>query len=218
MDDTGFLPLRSAELTSNVARRFLQLRALMDDLQKRLFTLGVATKDPTKSKSVEWWPILLASRRAYLRFWPSGWADHRETPLWLAFPRTDGNLLSAQQADRLRSLQGETPARLIVTQEYWLVPLYPLMGAERDDVLDDLVRQVETVRTLIQGVGVGAVSFVGTASAVGAVGAVGESGAQPAAAPLASLDALGATAAEEPFTATFSAPVLAAETESRPND
>lgn len=88
MDTTGFLPLKSADLNSTVGRRHIELRLLLDDLQKRLPHSGAASKVPGAVKSVEWWPILLSQRRAYLRFWVHGWATHRQTPCWLVFPKT----------------------------------------------------------------------------------------------------------------------------------
>lgn len=149
MDTTGFLPLQSADLNSTVGRRHIELRLLLDDLQKRLLHSGAVAKIPGAVKSVEWWPMLLAQRRAYLRFWVHGWATHRQTPCWLVFPKVGDNLLNQEELDRVQRLSRETPARLLADREYWFVPLFPKIGAERDAVLQDLQEQVKAVAALI---------------------------------------------------------------------
>jgi hypothetical protein len=145
MDTTGFLPLKSSDLNSTVGRRHLELRMLLDDLHKRLMHSGVASKNPGTVKSGDWWPMLLAQRRAYLRFWVQGWATHRQTPCWLVFPKTGDNLLSAEELNCLQRLAHETPSRLVSDREYWFVPLFPTIGIERDGVIADLHAQVAAV-------------------------------------------------------------------------
>lgn len=149
MDSTSFLPIKPEELTSVVGRRHIQLRLLLDDLQKQLFNSTVATRDPGKIKSAEWWPLLINDKRAYLRFWVQGWASHRETPCWLAFPKVGDRLLDEQQRSSLGRLAHEEPSRLVDDDEYWMVPLFPRIGAERHDVMDDLLEQVRGVAALI---------------------------------------------------------------------
>lgn len=149
MDSTSFLPLKATELTSAVGRRHIQLRLLLDELQKRLFSEAVATRNPGTIKSVEWWPLLLKEKRAYLRFWVQGWAAHRETPCWLAFPKAGDRLLDEQQRSRLERLRHDEPARLLDDAEYWMVPLFPRLAAERHDVLSDMLRQVREVAELL---------------------------------------------------------------------
>jgi len=149
MDTTGFLPLKSSDLNSTVGRRHIEFRLLLDDLQKRLLLKGVAAKNPGTVKSGDWWPMLLAERRAYLRFWVQGWATHRQTPCWLVFPKTGDNLLSEGELNRLHRLSRETPPRLVADREYWFVPLFPKTGVERDAVLHDLQAQVSVVGTLL---------------------------------------------------------------------
>jgi len=151
MDTTGFLPLKSSDLNSTVGRRHIELRLLLDDLQKRLVHTGVAAKNPGTVKSGDWWPMLLAERRAYLRFWVQGWAMHRQTPCWLVFPKAGDNLMSEEELSRLQRLFRETPARLVADREYWFVPLFPKLGAERDAVLQDLLLQVSSVGKLLAG-------------------------------------------------------------------
>ncbi|VVD29248.1 hypothetical protein [Paraburkholderia dioscoreae] len=149
MDVSGFLPLTATEMTCAVGRRYAQLRLLLDDLQQRLFAAGVATKNPGTIKSTEWWPLLLSDARAYLRFWIQGWSTHRETPCWLAIPRSGERLLNADQFARIERLDHEHPSRLIKESDYWLVPLYPKLGVERHDVLLDMLEQVRGVADLI---------------------------------------------------------------------
>ncbi|RKR45957.1 hypothetical protein [Paraburkholderia sp. BL17N1] len=150
MDTTAFLPLKASELTSAIGRRAFQFQNLFADLRERLLNTGVATKYVGSNRSAEWLPLLLNGERAYLRFWLEGWAEHRETPLWLAFPKTgELPLLAADQIDRLQALERERPPRLIDDAEYRMVPLYPKLHAERLDVLDDLIAQVRAVAQLI---------------------------------------------------------------------
>lgn len=106
MDTTGFLPLRSSDLNSTVGRRHVELKMLLDDLQKRLLHSGVAAKNPGTMKSGDWWPMLLVQRRAFLRL--QGWATHRPTPCWLVFPKTGDNLLDQDELNRLQRLARES--------------------------------------------------------------------------------------------------------------
>lgn len=145
MDTTGFLPLKSSDLNSTVGRRHIELRMLLDDLQKRLLHSGAVAKNPGTVKSGDWWPMLVAQRRAYLRFWVQGWSAYRQTPCWLVFPKSGDNLLNTDEMARLQRLAHEVPARLIADREYWSVPLFPRIGVERDAVLADLHVQVEAV-------------------------------------------------------------------------
>ncbi|ABO55095.1 hypothetical protein LA345_13135 [Burkholderia vietnamiensis] len=149
MDSTSFLPLKASELTSAIGRRHIQLRLLLGELQKTLFTEEVATRNPGTVKSSEWWPLLLNEKRAYLRFWVQGWAAHRETPCWLAFPKVGDLLLDEPQRSKLGRLAHEEPSRLVDDTDYWMVPLYPLLAAERHDVLTDLLGQVRKVAALL---------------------------------------------------------------------
>lgn len=125
------------------------MRLLLDDLQKKLLHSGVAAKLPGTVKAVEWWPLLLAESRAYLRFWVHGWSVHRQTPLWLVFPKSGDRLLSQEAVTRLQRLAREAPARLVADREYWFVPLFPRIGAERNVVLEGLEIQVAAIGDLI---------------------------------------------------------------------
>jgi hypothetical protein len=69
--------------------------------------------------------------------------------LWLVFPKSGDRLLTQEAVNRLQRLARETPPRLVADREYWLIPLFPRIGAERDVVLEDLKKQVAAIGSLI---------------------------------------------------------------------
>ncbi|PRZ56362.1 hypothetical protein BX589_10112 [Paraburkholderia fungorum] len=180
MDETGFLPLRSSEMSSEVGLRIVQLQDVFVDLLNRLFARGIASKQPKLKNSNDWRPIRVGRRRAYLRFWFGGWATHRATPFWLAFPRTGDDLLDAEQWALLARLETQTPPGIVKEDSHWMLPLHLPLGVERSDVLDALFDQVRAGVDrlgLLEEAPAGIVPTNGSAASVPALDAAAEVGA-----------------------------------------
>lgn len=152
MDADAFLPLRSEELSPAVAQRIVHFVQIVDELRDRLIGAGWCTRDGLRQSSGpgrHGHYLLLDGCGVYLHMDAQKWFRLAETPLWLSVHGRAWKDSWRLELGRLAPLAHATPPRLFETDEPPVVPLYPRLNAEKDEVLDDLMAQVGEVRTLL---------------------------------------------------------------------
>jgi hypothetical protein len=153
LDSDAFLPLSAEDLTAMIPRRLSQLLGLADDLavvcERR--GIGQITEGARDDGPGSYSRSLRVGRATFVLTWSVPlWATLRETPFWLRIVPASAAAATVIEA-RLRPLSNEVPPRLLRASPtgHPLVPLFPLVGAERDAVLHDLMGQVEEVARLL---------------------------------------------------------------------
>jgi hypothetical protein len=159
MDAIAFLPLSSQALTPHNGTRLIQFCQLVDELISNL--LNKAGKEcgftPVKGNISTAWgsdelyhggTIAIHNCPCFIHFNAKYWSTLRGTPLWMSITGSDGKASQAIK-DLLSSMEKETPSRLIYVDEKLLVPLYLTLGAEKGQVIDDLVSQVKEIAKLM---------------------------------------------------------------------
>jgi hypothetical protein len=151
MDTDAFLPLRPEELTSNLGQRVYQFCDLADAILNRLVTGRFANVNGFKSVGGKgWYGKYLRARGhgAMLYFDAQQWGAHGGSPLWLALygrelqPCTD-------EPNYLRAA-GIT---FHMHNGHCMVPIMLLEGAERDEVIDHALAQVQRVMLAVPDLG-----------------------------------------------------------------
>jgi hypothetical protein len=153
IDSDAFLPLTADELAAVTPRRLGQLFDLIDGLADACVErgLGRGHRSPTEADAGTFGRTLRAGNYVFLlQLNVSLWATQRETPFWLRISGARRDSTPAAER-RLTSLSYEVPPRLLrdPATGALLVPLFPLLGTERDAVLADLADQVEDVARLL---------------------------------------------------------------------
>lgn len=157
MDESAFLPLNSQDLTSNIGQRINQYCDLIDDVIIKLRSEGFISteKKPARSSRNTYIRHFLTkkinqTRGCNLEFNPTYWHELRLTPIWLIIKLVSQEdekkwVYDAQAKRKLVSLEMETPPRLIHKGEALLIPIFLKTGAEKPDVIMDILDQVKTV-------------------------------------------------------------------------
>jgi hypothetical protein len=149
MDSHAFLPLSSAELTSNTGARIVQYCEIVDEATREAVAAGFASTEGlsyTRGAAYYGRYLLLAGNQCLLHFSGELWGRLRATPLWL---RIDHLQSKPWIKDALASLEREQPPRLISHGGYLLVPIELLTGAEKQAVVSDVSEQMEKVAKLL---------------------------------------------------------------------
>jgi hypothetical protein len=82
-------------------------------------------------------------------FYAHGWANYRDTPLWL-WVKDHNWHNTADLRTALLPLEREVPSRLIVDPKGdLLVPIFLPTGAERDAIISSVARQIRQVAALL---------------------------------------------------------------------
>ena len=155
MDSAAFLPLRSEELAPERGRRVGQFCQLVDDVVQRLEAEGLAqTKGLRSAGSIGRYGRYFRFRGQglYLYFTAWGWSGDRPTPLWLKLWGADWTSAwsdGLKLRDHVASLEAQTPPRIVYRDTYLGAPLSLLLGVEKDEVVEDLVRQIRDVLLLL---------------------------------------------------------------------
>jgi len=155
MDSEGFLPLRGEELTTASPRRVLQLGPLVDNLVLLAQGHGCDTHGLRPAATAGGFGRYMRLTRNDVGLYVSvdyrKWAELASTPLWLRITGP-GWKPSPLLRDVLHPLEQSTPSRLFTDPDdptQLAVPLFPLLGVERDRVMADLGDQlVEVLRLL----------------------------------------------------------------------
>jgi hypothetical protein len=153
LDSDAFLPLSADEMTAITPRRLGQCFEMVDRIADALVErgLGRGHRSPTEVDAGIFGGILHSGSFLFLiQLNVSLWATQRETPFWLRVSGVRPDATAAAER-RLTSLSYEIPPRLLrdPATGALLVPLFPLLGAERDAVVDDLADQVDDVARLL---------------------------------------------------------------------
>ena len=151
MDQDAFLPIRSEELTSNIAKRILQYCDLVDEVTEMLVNSGEAsTKGLTKTS----WSgatgryMVIHNHGCLLHFNSQLWRDFGGTPIWFQIQRsgTGKNWSFASGAKtKLIKLELEEPSRLLHIEDRLYVPLFIPLGVEKIEIIKSLHNQIKEV-------------------------------------------------------------------------
>jgi hypothetical protein len=163
-DSTAFLPLLPDELTGSIGLRVQHFCQLVSDLaaageQSGLLDNTGLREGGTRGEGeyVRYTQLVSAApgRRgskwpAWIAFSPRLWHRTAATPIWIFMGGAVANYRSLPEAvETLSSLTRLSPPKLLTVEGSAYVPLYLRVGAERREVLDDLVRQVAKIVDLI---------------------------------------------------------------------
>jgi hypothetical protein len=143
MDTNAFLPLRAEELTSNLGQRVYQFCELADTIINRLVTERFANVSGFKSVGGKgWYGKYLRARGhcAMLYFDAQQWAEHGQSPLWLALYGREFQACT-DEPDYLRA----AGISFHMFNGRCMLPVMLLEGAERDAVVDDALVQVRRI-------------------------------------------------------------------------
>lgn len=142
-DEEGFVPIPSGGLSRDYAKRSRHLNRLIDEAHRRavaeeLFTSERLNATPRRYGYGRYCRFVGAESFSWLGINHNLWAEHGHSPLWVSIDSTDLPLgetgLGALKVDR-----GESR---------WL-PLRLKAGAEYDEVLEGVVRQLGEVAALV---------------------------------------------------------------------
>jgi hypothetical protein len=153
MDEDAFLPLRSEELSSELAFRITDYGHLVNEVVDRLVETGrVSVTGRRASGGFGWFgrPVDIGPVLTFFGFNARKWTYDAATPLWISIygPRWAEPAAAVREA--LAPLEFVDPPMLFEADGHLTVPLYPPAGREWDDVVDDLVRQALRVVALLE--------------------------------------------------------------------
>ena len=146
MNTGEFLPLREDEVTDvNVARRLINYTGLIEDVATRLVTDRIAETKGLRQGHTYTAAGRYLSLHSKFGVWLGvdleGWRDRGITPIWLEHD-TNGSFSGiegkSRQAEKLFDDAQESDGCLYI-------PIRLAIGAERDRVLDDAVRQMRGI-------------------------------------------------------------------------
>lgn len=144
-DRDAFLPIAGDELTSSFPRRLKQFGILVDDAVARLVDSGVAdTKGLRAAAGNGWYGRYVHLDGAGCLVHVSGrkWADVESTPIWVRVKDRNWEI-SSELRNALDRAQSSGILRFVDLGEGLEIPISLLLGRDRADVLDDIVRQLE---------------------------------------------------------------------------
>jgi len=142
----GFHPIRAEELGPDVARRQLDLRKLVEEMRETLMTERfdpwTVTSNMRRRTSVYRFKGQLYGTTFFLGILFNLWRDLEDSPLWVKFREQD---LSRRK--KIREVLHGTATVLDHPRKErdLLIPLELKIGASRDEVLDHLKKQVQTI-------------------------------------------------------------------------
>ena len=140
----GFVPLRGDELGQDVGKRVNQLTWLVRDLKNRLGDGWSKDSNMATSRKRYTFKTHLHGLDVFVGIMYFWWAERGQSPIWLR--------IKARKADRredvLRALKPDFQAFADKPTTYptdVLLPLPLKLGVERDEVLDDLEKQLANI-------------------------------------------------------------------------
>jgi hypothetical protein len=155
-EESGFLPLRSEELTGNVARRIQQYCQLVDDLVAELVNRGLAAdasigKGSGGSGYYGKGLGLVGGYGCWIRWYAKFWAKLGDTPIWLDVlgPTYKPSPEAREALSGYLSAQPPKAFADVDPRGGILVPLMLPIGVERGAVLAELVKQVAEIAALL---------------------------------------------------------------------
>jgi len=151
MDETAFLPIQSEELTSDIGKRILQYCELVDEITETLVNSGVASTkglQKTSSSGTTGRYMRIHNHGCFLQFNSRLWSRYGATPIWFQIQKagTGKSWSFASEAKaKLIKLELEEPSRLIQDGNLLYVPLFIPTGAEKNEVIKSLLKQIQEV-------------------------------------------------------------------------
>ena len=145
LEQATFEPIRSEEISPEIAKRITQYDSLMGDVIQQLVITQLVTDVGRKVAGTAWYGyhITFAGlEKARLAFTVWLWSRHAATPLWLTLP--------APAARYLTHVKDRRPLEVVLEGQGAHVPLYLPVGVEREQVVQALVDQMERLAALLQ--------------------------------------------------------------------
>lgn len=154
MDEEAFLPIRSAELCSDIPSRLIQLCGVIDEVFNRAISTKLAVSGGYKSGGPGnyYRPIIMSGCRCYLHMSCDHWAKRRSTPIWLSVQDIThpGTFVSQRVKDALISLYVADPPGVIYSENNEaLIPFRIPLGVEKPAVVDSLFDQLQHIADLL---------------------------------------------------------------------
>lgn len=154
MDTEAFLPVTSEELTSHAYRRVVEFGAIVDDVTNGLVASGVAViKGYRSAAGSGWYGRYMRLRGASALFLCDvrKWMKYADTPLWCSVYGPNWRDSDPQLVRRaLAPLEAAQPPRMFMANDgFPTVALRVPAGAERDDVIRVVTRQLAELGELI---------------------------------------------------------------------
>jgi hypothetical protein len=148
MDDQAFLPFEAAELTAAWPRRLIDLGGLIDALQERLLSDGVADVNglrPGHGNGYYGRFIRVHGTVVFMHFSAWKWRSAAATPLWCD-PGAES--MSARES-AFGPLERRHPQEAFRYQGQLSAPLWIKTRVGREEVVTDLAHQVRSVARLL---------------------------------------------------------------------
>jgi len=154
MDGLAFIPLRSEELSQELASRYCDFTSLVDEVAWKARDQGYCSLNnlkPTGGVGFYGRYMKIGNTGAYLSFDARKWAHIRNTPLWLGIYGVEwkDKTLSRQA---LSSYETGESKRAIIENDEFLIPLDLPIGQEKDNVIESLVLQISKVHKILKDV------------------------------------------------------------------
>jgi len=154
MDTNAFLPLNSEELAPQLGRRIQDFCQLVDEITDQLREDNLcSTKGLRASAGSGYYGryMKIDSYGCFLQFNAELWCEQHETPLWLSIHDSEWGYPDNGK-ERLRSLLLESPPRLVEDKDGLYIPLFVLIGVEKNRVLESLVAQIKEIADYLKSV------------------------------------------------------------------
>jgi hypothetical protein len=150
-DEGAFMPLQPGELVSRESRRLRDFVHLAESLAQHAARSGVCTVEDEGPPRTGPGPFerKLRIRGVPVELWanPEWAAKYPETPLWISLEAAGNEAVRKA----LKDLEEDSPPRLVSEGPRLLLPLLPLLSAEREAVVMDLAEQLGELASRIGG-------------------------------------------------------------------
>ena len=143
MDSQAFLPLQSTELGPEFIRRLHQYQGLSIEVIEIGRTEGWITEVNTSTSR---WPggygrfFQLSGNKAWFGLNGDLWSTQGDTPMWLMLEPISVEDFPVEAVQRYSLVPGRND-----------IPIYPLVGSDRDEVLAHMASQLKEIATAISG-------------------------------------------------------------------
>jgi hypothetical protein len=152
MDTTAFLPLTSEEITGTAPRRIQQYYDIIDEVIEKLRAEKIASLGgykATGSRVGYCRYMKIANQACQLAVFFFLWDQFYSTPFWFGLVNSAWNYDPVAR-EKLKSYEYADPPRLFVQDKYIYIPLIPLIGVEKDTLVNDLIQQIKDVMSHLQ--------------------------------------------------------------------
>lgn len=152
MEESGFMPLTSEELTGNWARRIVDFCGIVDDLTEALCDKRYAATPKLKQTSGRDYYcryMLLKGNPAQISFHWGNWLHYGRTPFWLRVYGPTWKQVPALPESLRQWFQGDAPNAFRDDRGMALFPLDVVHGVDREAVLSSLRNQVVAIHDLL---------------------------------------------------------------------